>query len=97
MAKYWNEYKEQTELLDAKGAGTEPIYNSSGRKLQKYTKEVAHLLPYKPKLELADIKIAKVNKYSFIRGSYSLYIIGLILYIDATPQTTRDHVTELIN
>jgi transposase len=43
--------------------------------------EKKHLLPYRPKLELADITINKVNKYAFIQvenNSYSVpdYLVG---------------------
>lgn len=43
--------------------------------------EKEHLLPYKPKLELAEIRIVTINKYSFARinkNSYSVpdYLVG---------------------
>ncbi len=41
----------------------------------KIREELPHLLTYKPMLELADIKLLKVNKYSFVRidnNSYSV-------------------------
>jgi len=37
--------------------------------------ETKHLLPYKPKLELANISIQKVNKYSFIRVDKNFYSV----------------------
>ena len=47
----------------------------------KIQEEKKHLLPYKPKLDLAEIRILSINKYSFARvdnNSYSLpdYLVG---------------------
>jgi transposase len=44
-------------------------------------REIAHLLPYKPKLDLAEIRLVTINKYSFARvnnGVYSVpdYLVG---------------------
>jgi DNA-binding transcriptional regulator YhcF (GntR family) len=41
----------------------------------KISEEVNHLLPYKPKLELADIAPLKVNKYSFIQTGNNFYSV----------------------
>ena len=41
----------------------------------KIKEETDHLLPYKPKLELADIKSVKVDKYSFIRIDNNFYSV----------------------
>ena len=41
----------------------------------KIKEEREHLLPYKPKLELANIKSAKVNKYSFVRIDNNYYSV----------------------
>ena len=41
----------------------------------KITEEMYHLLPYKPKLELADITELKVNKYSFIQTGNNFYSV----------------------
>ena len=37
--------------------------------------ELTHLLPYKPKLELADMRPAKVDKYSFVRIDNNFYSV----------------------
>lgn len=47
-------------------------------KLNKDTQireEIKHLLPYKPKLELAKNSVQKVNKYSFIRVENNFYSV----------------------
>jgi transposase len=41
----------------------------------KIKEERNHLLPYKPKLELANIRTVKVNKYSFIRIDNNYYSV----------------------
>lgn len=41
----------------------------------KIVEEKAHLLPYKPKFELADISINKVSKYSFVRVENNFYSV----------------------
>ena len=41
----------------------------------KIKEEIKHLLPYKPKLELARISAQKVNKYSFIRVDNNFYSV----------------------
>lgn len=41
----------------------------------KISEEVNHLLPHKPKLELADITTLKVNKYSFIQTGNNFYSV----------------------
>ncbi|HHX61449.1 MAG TPA: hypothetical protein GX707_12175 [Epulopiscium sp.] len=41
----------------------------------KTAEEVACLLPYKPKLELADITTLKVNKYSFVQTGNNFYSV----------------------
>lgn len=41
----------------------------------KIAEETNHLLPYKPKLELADITAVKVNKYSFIQTRNNFYSV----------------------
>ncbi len=71
VAKYWNEYKEQTELLDAKGANTktiqetictEPIYDASGRKPRKYIKEMDQFLDEILESEQEKCKLLGTNK-----------------------------------
>jgi transposase len=71
VAKYWDEYNEQIELLDAKGANTkiiqeticnEPIYNSSGRKPRKYTKEMDQFLDEILESEQEKCKLLGTNK-----------------------------------
>lgn len=41
----------------------------------KINEEINHLLPYRPMLELADIRMAKVNKYSFVRIDNKFYSV----------------------
>src|SRR5665647_1352557 len=41
----------------------------------KIEEEKLHLLPYKPKLELANISLNKVNKYSFVRTENNFYSV----------------------
>ena len=44
-------------------------------KKSKITEEMQHLLPHKPKLELADITKLKVNKYSFVQTGNNFYSV----------------------
>ncbi len=70
----------------------------------KTKEEREHLLPYKPKLELANIKSVKVNKYSFVRidnNYYSVpeYLVGKevtakIYYDDIIIYSNLHHVCE---
>lgn len=60
--------------------------------------EMNHLLPYKPKLELANIKTSKVNKYSFIsidNNFYSVpeYLVGK----NVTSKVYYDHIVIFSN
>lgn len=41
----------------------------------KINEEKKYLLPYKPKLELADIVMLKVNKYSFVQSDNNFYSV----------------------
>lgn len=70
----------------------------------KIKEEVDHLLPYKPKLELANLKTVKVNKYSFVRidnNFYSVpeYLVGKevtakVYYDDIVIYSNLHHVCE---
>ena len=44
-------------------------------KKSKIKEEMDHLLPYRPKLELANVKSVKVDKYSFIRIDNNFYSV----------------------
>ena len=44
-------------------------------KKSKIKDELRHLLPYRPKLELADIKTVKTDKYSFVRIDNNFYSV----------------------
>ncbi len=60
--------------------------------------ELPHLLPYKPKLELADIRKQKVNKYSFIRVDNNFYSVPEYL-VDkiVTAKVYYDHIVIFAN
>lgn len=70
----------------------------------KIKEERDYLLPYKPKLELANIKSVKVNKYSFVRidnNYYSVpeYLVGKevtakVYYDDIIIYSNLHHVCE---
>jgi len=64
----------------------------------KIKEEIKHLLPYKPRLELADIKVAKVNKYSFIRIESNFYSVPEYL-VDhkVTVKSYYDHLVVFAN
>jgi len=59
----------------------------------KIAEEKLHLLPYKPKLELANISLNKVNKYSFIQIENNFYSVPEYLVgFDVTVKSYFDRI-----
>lgn len=60
--------------------------------------EMSNLLPYKPKLELAEIRKAKVNKYSFARIDKNFYSVPEYLVgKEVTVKDYYDHIVVFAN
>lgn len=62
------------------------------------SEEIKYLLPYKPKLELADITTLKVNKYSFIQSKTNFYSVPEYLVgKTVTAKIYYDHIVVFSN